>query len=125
MRLAGQAPYLRAPFSSNVKPHTHTTGTMPSDPHRLLDLVKDEATFLAFVDALRLDKLDEEEKERVSPSSPYGPGANGWENQTVEAFLGAACAWGGATNVDLAQGLDPANPWKRFAVFLYCGKIYE
>jgi hypothetical protein len=98
---------------------------MPTDPHDLLDLVKDEATFLAFVNALRLDKADEEKKDRASPSRPYGPGANGWENQTIEAFLGAASAWAESTNVGLTQGLDPANPWKRFAVFLHCGKVYE
>jgi glycine C-acetyltransferase len=46
-------------------------------------------------------------------------------DQTIEAFLGAASSWAESTNVGLTQGLDPANPWKRFAVFLYCGKIYE
>ncbi|MFT3665029.1 hypothetical protein [Piscinibacter sp.] len=98
---------------------------MATDPHDLLDLVKDEATLLAFVNALRLDRIEEDEKERPSPSSPYGPGANGWENRTIEAFLGAASAWAESTNFGLTQGLDPSNSWKRFAVFLYCGKIYE
>ena len=98
---------------------------MPTDPHNLLDLVIDEATFLAFVRALREDKAAEDEKERESPSSPYGAGVNGWENQTIETFLGAASAWAEATNVGLTQGLDAANPWKRFALFLYCGKVYE
>ena len=98
---------------------------MPTDLHAVLDLVRDEATFLAFVHSLRLDRLDEEEWERTSPSSPHGPSANGWQNRTIEAFLGAASEWAESTNVGLTQGLDPANPWKRFAVFLYCGKIYE
>ena len=98
---------------------------MPTDLHELLDSVKDEPTFLAFASALRLDRMEEEAKEAESPSSAYGPGANGWENQTIEQFLGGAIAWAESTNVGLTQGLDPANPWRRFADFLYCGKIYE
>ena len=100
-------------------------GAMPENPNDLLDLVKDEATFLAFVEALRLDRIEEKEREHVSPSSPLGPGANGWQNQTIEQFLGAAVSWAEDTDVGLTQGLDPTKPWKRFAVFLYCGKIYE
>lgn len=98
---------------------------MLKDLHDLLDRVQDEASFLAFVQALRLDRAQEDEEERVSTTSPYAPGANGWANQTIDAFLGAASAWAEATDVGLTQGLDPANPWKRFAAFLYSGKIYE
>ena len=98
---------------------------MSLDLYELLDAVKDEATFLAFANALRRDRIDEETAELASPSSPYGPGANGWENQTIGDFLGGAIAWAESTNVGLTQGLDPSNPWKRFADFLYCGKMYE
>ena len=90
-----------------------------------LDSVSDAASFLAFARLLAADRVDEVRKEAASPSQPYGPGANGWENGTIEAFLESAISWAEATDIGLSQGLTPDNPWKRFAVFLYCGKIYE
>jgi hypothetical protein len=90
-----------------------------------LDSVSDATSFLAFARLLAEDRADEVEKEAANPAQPYGPGANGWENGTIEAFLEAAVAWAEATDFGLSQGLTPDNPWKRFAVFLYCGKIYE
>jgi len=95
------------------------------EPHAKLELVTDLESFLDFVRSLASDRRDEVEKERVDPSNPYGPGANGWENTTIENFLEAAASWAEATNMGATQGL-PADPtWKNFAVFLYCGKIYE
>jgi hypothetical protein len=67
---------------------------------------------------------DEVAKEYISPSSPYGPGTNGWENGTIEAYLNAASAWAESTTFGEAQGLS-GNPWRQFAASLYCGKIYE
>jgi hypothetical protein len=95
------------------------------DPADLLDQVVDRASFLAFVRALIADRVDEVEKGRVQPSSSWGPGANGWENGTIEQYLCAALRWAEATRMGETQGL-PADPsWRAFAVFLYCGKIYE
>ena len=58
-----------------------------------LDAVHDEDSFVAFVSALAADRVEEVAKEKESASSPYGPGANGWENATVEDFLESAAAW--------------------------------
>ena len=88
------------------------------------DAVCDERSLLDFVRALIADREDEVAKEAVSPSSPYGPGANGWENTRIEDFLGAASSWAESTNFGQTQGLA-GNPWRQFAAFLYCGKIYE
>src|SRR5262245_28381668 len=90
-----------------------------------LDAVVDEKTFLAFVRALERERRESVKLEAVSPSAPYGPDAGGWENITIEDFLGAAVAWAESTDMGTKQGLSPDNPWKRFAAFLYCGKIYE
>jgi len=93
-----------------------------------LEHVVDSKTLLDFVRLLRLDRLDDAAKEVASPSSsssPFGPRANGWENQTIESFLEAATAWAEATDFGLSQGLAASNPWRQFAVFLHCGKIYE
>lgn len=92
---------------------------------RALENVNSSETLLAFVRLLAQDKEDETTKESISPSSPYGAGANGWQNVTIEAFLSAASAWAESTNFGITQGIAPSNPWKQFAVFLYSGKIYE
>ncbi len=94
---------------------------MSADLQSKLEAVCDEDSFVAFIDALAADRADERRKEAVSPSSPYGPGANGWENATIEAFLDAAVAWARASK----QELKPENPWRRCADIIYSGKIYE
>lgn len=63
--------------------------------------------------------------EVARPSSPFGPTKHGWENVTIESFLEAACAWAEDTQFGDSQNLRGASPWKKFATFLYLGKIYE
>ena len=89
-----------------------------------LDKVVDEKSFLDFVRALQADKEDENRKEKENPSNPYSHGWNGWENSTIDGFLESAVAW--AEDSNFGEKLEPnANHWKRFALFLYGGKIYE
>jgi hypothetical protein len=92
--------------------------------HEQADAVSDWRTLLAFARALIADREEEVAKEKESPSSPYGPGANGWENGRIEDFLEAATRWAESTRFGETQGLS-GNPWRQFAAFLYCGKIYE
>lgn len=69
----------------------------------------------------------EEERalEAVNPSSPYGPGALGWENGTIGAMLEAAASWGEAS-IDSTQFYEkPENPWRRAARILLAGKLHE
>ena len=95
---------------------------MTPDLHSLLEDVTDRKSFLSFVRALMEDRLDEVKQENISPSSPYGPGCNGWENGTIESYLEAAIAWAETTvGADLAG--EPS--WRSFAEILYAGKIYE
>jgi hypothetical protein len=91
-----------------------------------LDAVHDEDSFVAFVSALADDRADEVSKENQSqgPSSPYGPGANGWENATIEAYLESAAAWAEDWKKS-PQYRPPVNPWKRCAEILHAGKGYE
>jgi hypothetical protein len=93
--------------------------------HVAVEAVNDSESFLAFVRELIADRVDEVKKEKVNPSSPYGPGANGWENGTIETFLEAAVAWAESTNFGERQHPSAQNPWHKFALFLYLGKIYE
>ena len=88
----------------------------------LADSVSDEATFLEFVNALRQDRLAEDREGEIDSS---GRGKNGWQNHTIEAFLEAALAWAEDSGFGEKQGLTEASPWRKAAVFLLCGKIYE
>jgi len=90
-----------------------------------LEAVCDEATLVEFIVALAGDREEEVAKENARPSFPYGPGANGWENGSIEAFLGAAAAWATSSKNGLPFYEKPQNPWKRIADILHAGKIYE
>ncbi|MCU7646973.1 DUF7660 family protein [Pseudomonas piscis] len=79
------------------------------DLDQALQQVVDERSFLAFVQALSADRRQ----------------ATDWQNDSIEDFLDSAHAWAEASAMGASQGLADASPWKRFAVFLYCGKIYE
>jgi hypothetical protein len=93
--------------------------------HELAESVSDEKSFLAFVDALRKDRELAAVAENASPSGTLDPGQHGWENITIESFLEAAQAWAEATEFGATQGWKETSPWKKFALFLYCGKVYE
>jgi len=95
------------------------------DVSKLLEDVKDIESFLVFARALAADRTASVAQEKKNPSSPYGANANGWENTTIESFLESAIAWAEDSDFGVTQGLSLSNPWKQFAVFLYCGKIYE
>lgn len=93
--------------------------------HEAVDAVTDPQSFLNFVRELIADREDEVKKQKVHPSSPYGSGANGWENGSIESFLEAAVAWADDNDFIEKQNLPGNNPWQQFASFLYAGKIYE
>lgn len=89
-----------------------------------LEQVLDEPSFLQFLEALRRDRDEAVSVEQSNPPSPYGPGAKGWENGTIEAFIEAAGAW--AIDSMRAPAIEVAtNPWKRCAQILHAGKVYE
>ncbi len=93
-------------------------------PEDYLNLVRDEKTFLTFLQILSEDWEKASTIEKQAPSPPYGTSALGWENGTIGAFLEAAAACG--MDHMPRGGLEPnANPWKKAASIIYSGKIYE
>ena len=98
---------------------------MEHDLHKIAKSVVDEESFLVFIQAIAEDFEDECEKEEKKPSSPYGPGANGWENGSIDAMLGAAAAWGRSTRMNEGNNANQVNPWRRCADILLAGKFYE
>jgi hypothetical protein len=95
------------------------------DFNKLSEEVTDEKSFFDFITALAADRADEIAKEKVNPSSPYGPGSNEWENITIESFLEAAADWGNASFHGLKYYQKPDNPWRRCAQILLVEKMYE
>lgn len=94
---------------------------METDLFELSEKVHDEATFIQFLTALMKDREREIAIENDAPSSPYGAGALGWQNITIEDFLESAIAWAG----DSGQNTEQKNPWLRVAQILHAGKTYE
>jgi hypothetical protein len=91
----------------------------------MLENVSDEKSFLLFVEALIADRMHAAAMRKGNPAGPWGPDAGGWENTSIDKFLESAVAWATDSNFGTNQGLSASNPWKRFAVFLLAGKIYE
>lgn len=85
------------------------------------DVVCDERSFLAFVKLLAEDRRQAD----LVDEGPCGAPRR-WQNHTIQSFLEGATSWAEDSDFGRSQDLDEStNPWHRFAVFLYCGKIYE
>lgn len=93
-------------------------------PFELLETVVDEATFLTFVEALIRDRLASIDAGR-DEGRTASIADEQWENTTIEGFLEAAAAWATTTRFGATQNLEGVGPWRKFATFLYLGKIYE
>ncbi|WP_218643228.1 DUF7660 family protein [Pseudomonas gingeri] len=99
---------------------------MSVDLYLLLKSVHDEQSFIEFIDALGTDFAHERLLERTAPSSPYSQGALGWENGSVDSFLGAAASWATASAQSFnAEASEFDNIWLRCASILLAGKFYE
>jgi len=89
-----------------------------------LDKVIDQSSLLEFAKALQTDKENEDLKQKENPVSPYSSGHNGWESNTISGYLEASIAWAEDSNFGDAQA-SATNTWKKLALFLYGGKVYE
>ena len=98
---------------------------MSQDPFEVLQSVRDEETFIEFLEALRDDREASVEQEKLKPSSPFEPDAGGWENTTIERFFDSAVAWAWTSINGTASYTKSENPWRRCADIIYMGKIYE
>ena len=98
---------------------------MELDLGKWLDRVNDRESFFRFVRVLIQDRKESVKRE-VSENASDNVGApSAWQNQTIEDFLESALAWAKDTQMGYKLGLERELSWKSFAVFLYCGKIYE
>jgi hypothetical protein len=76
-----------------------------------LDEVKDEHTFVAFLNALAQDRKNDPDD---------------WQWEKIEDFLEAAGYWAESSRNGRLESYElPENTWKRVADILFSGKIYE
>lgn len=115
------------PYRSMASPEFHAWKHMsePLDLDELLEHVSDEASFICFIKALGADFAHERSLEDLSPSAPYGAGASGWENGSVDSFLDAAAAWADSSSRSSSYEGAVSNVWQRCAAILLAGKFYE
>jgi hypothetical protein len=85
-----------------------------------LEKVKDKESFLRFLNALKGDKVDENLKEKLNPSSPYDNGLNGWVNNSIDSYLDSIIAY-----TEDSNKIDEPLSWYKIALLFYMGKIYE
>jgi hypothetical protein len=84
----------------------------------LLEKVNSKETFLAFLEALMFDKLDEDKKELQNPTDDFSDGHNTWVNGSIAQYLESIHAFG-ETNDDIQLN------WQSIALLFYAGKFYE
>lgn len=91
--------------------------------HKLLEEVNDRETFIIFVKALIQNRREADELEKQNPEKYRWSNVLGWENGSVDTFLDAAlsCFEDGKWREEKPEEIT----WKKFAEFLYGGKIYE
>jgi len=87
--------------------------------------VHDEESFLQFLLALRDHREASIEQEKKTPSSPWGPGALGWENTTIERYFDTAVQWARDSVNGNPHYKRPDDPWKRVADILVAAIGYE
>ncbi len=97
---------------------------------KLAENVKDEKSFLLFVKELVRDRKRSVNKEKINPSSPYGPDAGGWENTSIECYLEGAIAWAEDSEFGRRMAfpeleLKKVSEWRRITAFLMAGRVYE
>ena len=86
----------------------------------LLERMKDESTFLAFVEAVKAERASEENQRDVLDESQRQ-----WANNSIAAFLEAATAWAHDSEFGARPGPKPGNPWQLFAQFIWAGRGNE
>jgi hypothetical protein len=117
--------YSSIPIEPLSLPYTAARRPMPADLDQLLKSVCDEQSFIRFLEALGSDFAQERLLEKTSPSSPYGSGALGWVNVSVDAFFDAATSWATASTKCSPTDAPVSNAWQRCASILLAGKFYE
>lgn len=88
-----------------------------------LENVNDRESFVRFVKLLIEDRRESVALTKQNPEKYQWVSALGWENGSIENYLDAALAC--FEDGKWHQEKPEETSWRRFAEFLYGGKIYE
>jgi len=98
------------------------------DDQKIIDSVnsvRDAASFIAFLEVLRVSWEDAVLAEKGASSNPYAS-MYGWENTNIGSFLDAAIAGGTDNRVGLESAeKGEAIAWRQAAEIILLGKTYE
>jgi hypothetical protein len=92
----------------------------PDTLFELMGSVKDEETFLRFVEGLSIERRA---SENLAPTLDGHKGE--WASHTIADFLDSSKAWAEDSDFGARPGPKDGNCWKQFAMFLFAGRGYE
>jgi hypothetical protein len=94
--------------------------------YEMAEKVDSKESFLRFVQALADDAAAEDAEPEHTAGGKLNLSPRGWENGSVEAFLGAMAAWTAANSGITGEPMvSEQASWRAFAEILHSGKFYE
>ncbi|MPM84603.1 hypothetical protein SDC9_131676 [bioreactor metagenome] len=92
----------------------------------MAEKVDSKESFLLFVQALAEDAAASDAEPERTADGKLNLSPRGWENGTIEAFLGAMAAWAAANSGLTGRPMvSEKASWRAFAEILHAGKFYE
>jgi hypothetical protein len=94
--------------------------------HEMAEKVDSKESFIRFVQALAEDAGASDAEPKHTADGRLNLSPRGWENGSIEAFLGAMAAWAAANSGITGQPMvAEMASWRAFAEILHAGKFYE
>ena len=94
--------------------------------YEMAEKVDSKESFLRFVQALAEDAAAADAEPEHTADGKLNLSPRGWENGSVEAFLGAMVAWAATDSGVTGKPMVPEQAsWRAFAEILHSGKFYE
>ena len=92
---------------------------------KAVEKVKDAASFIAFLEVLRVSWEEAVHAEKENPSNSYFS-MHGWENTNIGSFLESALAGGTDNKIGSEQKTENGTAaWRQAAQIIMMGKYYE
>ena len=94
--------------------------------YEMAEKVDSKESFLRFVQVLAEDAAAADAEPERTSDGKLSLSPAGWENGSVEAFLGAMAAWASGNSGISSEPHVPVQPtWRAFAEILHAGKFHE
>lgn len=96
------------------------TNFMSDALFELAETVRDQESFLCFVQVLILER-SEADALSMTPDGFQGD----WANHSIASFFDSAVRWAQDSSFGGRTSSETGNPWRFFALFLVAGQAYE